>query len=93
MKFGNLLKKELRELITKQAILSMVFTMVLLIVMGQIMGGAMEEGMESASESANNIALCNQDDSEFTKNMLANMENTNVTLIERESDDYAAELE
>ena len=34
MKFGNLLKKELRELITFQALMGMVFTMVLLIVMG-----------------------------------------------------------
>lgn len=93
MKFGNLLKKELRELLTKQAILSMVFTMVLLIVMGQIMGGVMEDADTSAEEAAKNIALCNQDDSEFTKNMLANMENTNVTLVELESDDYAAELE
>ena len=47
MKFGNLLKKELRELITKQALISMVFTMALLIFMGQIMGGAMEEDRKS----------------------------------------------
>lgn len=93
MKFGNLLKKELRELLTKQAIISMVFTMVLLIVMGQVIGGAMQDADDSAEEAANNIALCNQDDSEFTKNMLENMENTNVTLVELESDDYAAELE
>lgn len=93
MKFGNLLKKELRELLTKQAIISMVFTMVLLIVMGQVIGGAMQDADDSAEEAANNIALCNQDDSEFTKNMLENMENANVTLVELESDDYAAELE
>ncbi|MDE6132395.1 MAG: ABC transporter permease [Oscillospiraceae bacterium] len=93
MKFGNLLKKELRELLTKQAIISMVFTMVLLIVMGQVIGGAMQDADNSAEDAANNIALCNQDDSEFTKNMLENMENTNVALVELESDDYAAELE
>lgn len=93
MKFGNLLKKELRELLTKQAIISMVFTMVLLIVMGQVIGGAMQDADDSAEEAANNIALCNQDDSDFTKNMLENMENTNITLVELESDDYAAELE
>lgn len=93
MKFGNLLKKELRELLTKQAIIGMVFTMALLIVMGQIVGVAMQNADSSAEEAAKNIALCNQDDSEFTKNMLKNMENTNITLIELESDDYAAELE
>ena len=31
MKLGNLLKKELRELLTKQAIFAMIFTCVLLI--------------------------------------------------------------
>lgn len=93
MKLGNLLKKELSELLTKQAIISMIFTMVLLMVMGQILGGAMKSADSSAEEAAKNIALCNYDDSEFTRNMLENMKDTNVTLIELESDDYAAELE
>lgn len=91
MKFGNLLKKELRELITKQAIISMVFTMVLLIVMGQIMGGAMEEGFDTST-----ITLCNQDDSEFTENVLKKIdssETTQINYVSFESDDYAAELE
>lgn len=91
MKFGNLLKKELRELITKQAIISMVFTMVLLIVMGQIMGGAMEEGFDTST-----ITLCNQDDSEFTAEVLKKIDESQTTTINYvtfESDDYAAELE
>lgn len=91
MKFGNLLKKELRELITKQAIISMVFTMVLLIVMGQIMGGAMEEGFDTST-----ITLCNQDDSEFTAEVLKKIEEsqtTSINYVTFESDDYAAELE
>lgn len=91
MKFGNLLKKELRELITKQAIISMVFTMVLLIVMGQIMGGAMEEGLDTST-----ITLCNQDDSEFTAEVLKKIDESQTTTINYvtfESDDYAAELE
>ena len=92
MKFGNLLKKELRELLTKQAIISMVFTMVLLIVMGQIMGTAMEEGISSSST----INLCNQDDSEFTAEVLKKIgasEETSINYVELQSDDYAAELE
>ncbi|MBP1561842.1 MAG: ABC transporter permease [Oscillospiraceae bacterium] len=91
MRFGNLLKKELRELITKQAIISMVFTMVLLIVMGQIMGSAMEESFDTST-----ITLCNQDDSEFTKELLAKVEaskETDINYVSLESDDYAAELE
>lgn len=91
MKFGNLLKKELRELITKQALISMVFTMVLLIVMGQIMGGAMEEGFDTST-----ITLCNQDDSEFTAEVLKKIDasqSTKINYVAFESDDYAAELE
>ncbi len=91
MKFGNILKKELRELITVQAIFSMIFTMVLLIVMGQIMGGAMEEGFDTSQ-----ITLCNQDDSEFTADVLKKVddsESTNINYVELQSDDYAAEME
>ncbi|MCH5350187.1 MAG: ABC transporter permease [Oscillospiraceae bacterium] len=91
MQFGNLLKKELRELITKQAIISMVFTMVLLIVMGQIMGTAMEEGFDTST-----ITLCNQDDSEFTSDLLEKInasESVKIKYVELQSDDYAAELE
>lgn len=91
MKFGNLLKKELRELITKQAIISMAFTMVLLIVMGQIMGTAMEESFNTST-----ITICSRDDSEFTKDMLAEVEASNsakLNYVDLISDDYAAELE
>ena len=91
MKFGNLLKKELRELITKQALISMIFTMVLLIVMGQIMGGAMEEGFDTST-----ITLCNQDDSVFTAEVLKKIDasqSTKINYVDFESDDYAAELE
>ncbi len=91
MKFGNLLKKELRELITPQAIVSMVATMVLLIVMGQIMGGAMEEGFDTST-----ITICNQDSSEFITEVLEKVEaseTTEINYVEFESEDYAAEME
>ena len=91
MKFGNLLKKELRELINAQAIFSMLFTMVLLIVMGQIMGHAMEEGFDTST-----ITLCNQDDSGFTAELLKKLddsESTDINYVELQSDDYAAEME
>lgn len=91
MKFGNLLKKELRELLTKQAIFSMVFTMVLLIAMGQFMGGAMEEGFDTST-----ITLCNQDASDFTADLLkkiSDSKSVNINYVELQSEDYAAEFE
>lgn len=91
MKFGNLLKKELRELITLQAMMGMIFTMVLFIVMGQVMGGAMEEGFDTST-----ITLCNQDNSAFTEDVLAAIQedgHTTINFVELQSEDYAAELE
>ncbi|MBQ3162203.1 MAG: ABC transporter permease [Oscillospiraceae bacterium] len=91
MKFGNLLKKELRELITLQAMMGMIFTMVLFIVMGQIMGGAMEEGFDTST-----ITLCNKDNSAFTDEVLDAVQasgETEINFVEIQSDDYAAELE
>lgn len=91
MKFGNLLKKELRELITLQAMMGMIFTMVLFIVMGQIMGGAMEEGFDTST-----INLCNQDNSAFTTDVLDAVQasgHTTINFVELQSEDYAAELE
>lgn len=91
MKFGNLLKKELGELITKQAIISMVFMLALFIFLGQILGGAMEESMNTSS-----ITVCCRDSSDFTKELLAKVTSdgtTEINYVDVQSDDYPAELE
>ncbi|MCD7730149.1 MAG: ABC transporter permease [Oscillospiraceae bacterium] len=91
MRFGNLLKKELGELITVQAIVSMVFVLVLFIFMGQVMGGAMEEGFDTST-----ITVCNKDNSEFTETVLSNVQEntyTEINFVDIQGEDYAAELE
>ena len=91
MKFGNLLKKELSELITPQAIASMVFVLVLYAFLGSVMGGAMEEGFDTSK-----ITLCNKDNSAFTSEMLDKITadgHTEINYIDIQSEDYAAELE
>lgn len=65
MKFGNLLKKELSELLTVQSIIAMLTTCFLLIIMGQTMGGAMEEAFNSSQ-----VNIVDMDGSEFTADML-----------------------
>ncbi len=65
MKLGNLLKKELKELLTVQALFSMVFTCLLLICMGQIMGSAMDEAMNNST-----VNIINYDSSDFTDEMI-----------------------
>lgn len=90
MKFGNLLKKELSELITPQAIFSMLFTCVLLIVLGQVMGSAMEEGFNTST-----VNICDLDNTEYTQDMLKNLESYGTTpdMVDIQGDDYAAELD
>lgn len=91
MRFGNLLKKELSELITKQAIISMVFVLILFVFMGQVMGHSMEEGFDTST-----INVCIQDDSEFTKNVVERVKagkTTALNIVELQSDNYYDELE
>ncbi|MBQ8781483.1 MAG: ABC transporter permease [Oscillospiraceae bacterium] len=91
MKFGNLLKKELGELITLQAMASMIMVLVLYAFLGQVMGGAMEEGFDTST-----ITLCNRDNSAFTLEMLDKITEDGSTVIDYvdiQGEDYAAELE
>lgn len=91
MKFGNLLKKELSELITKQAIISMVFVLVLFVFMGQIMGHSMEEGLDTST-----LNICIKDDSAFTQNVIDRIkadDTTELNIVDIQSDNYYDELE
>lgn len=91
MKFGNLLKKELSELITKQAIISMVFVLVLFVFMGQIMGHSMEEGLDTST-----LNICIKDDSAFTQNVIDRIKadgTTELNIVDIQSDNYYDELE
>lgn len=91
MKFGNLLKKELGELITKQAVISMVFVLVLFVFMGQIMGHSMEEGFDTST-----LNICIKDNSDFTKNVIDRIkadETTELNMVDIQSDNYYDELE
>ena len=90
-KFGNLLKKELSELITKQAIISMIFVLVLFVFMGQIMGRSMEKGFDTST-----LNICIKDDSDFTKNVINRIkadETTELNIVDIQSDNYYDELE
>lgn len=91
MKFGNLLKKELGELITKQAVISMVFVLVLFVFMGQIKGHSMEEGFDTST-----LNICIRDDSDFTKNVIERIKTdaaTELNIVDIQSDNYYDELE
>ena len=90
MKFGSLLKKELRSLINKQTILTMIVMFGLYAFMGQVMGHAIDEGMDTSS-----VNICSHDNSEFTQYILSELKDYGSVpqMYELQSDDYAAELD
>lgn len=94
MKFLNLLKKELREMLTPQT----VFTLIIMVVIMAAAGNAMTGAMDDATEESSKIVLCDQDDTDFTKSVIALMKNpadgieNDITLVDVKSDDYISEL-
>ncbi len=66
MKLGNLFKKEIKELLSPQAIFSIIFTCLLFVILGQFMGGVMDEAINNSTVNIRNL-----DNSEFTEKMLA----------------------
>lgn len=90
MKFGNLLKKELRELITPQALVSMGAMLLLFIFLGQMLGN-FTDSMENISSAT----ICVQDKTTFVDDILASLkeDNIEVTQVDLTSEDYAAELD
>lgn len=90
MKLGNLLKKELKELLTPQAIFSMIFTCVLLIVMGNVMGGAMDEALNNST-----VNIANLDSSEFTDEMIKKLPDygADPTVVTLQSEDFESEMQ
>ena len=95
MKFVNLLRKELKEMLTPQTILTLVIMVIILSVAGDAMSGVVEDAAEEISQ----ITICDQDDTEFTRSVIALMEHpgdgvqNQATEVELQSDDYAEELE
>ena len=94
MKFRTLFLKELREMLSTQAILMMVVSVVILSFAGQAMSKAVEESAETMMD----INICDKDDTEFTHNMIKFMTSNlakldgEVNVVEIDSEDYAAEL-
>ena len=89
MKLGNLLKKELRELLTKQAIFAMIFTCVLLICLGQFMGGVMDDAINNSQ-----VNIADLDGSRFTADMITALPDygADPEVVTLQSDDYFSEL-
>lgn len=90
MKFINLLKKELSELINKQMIFSLIFTVAIFFIMGNVMESATSEIVEEAK--SNKLSICNMDDSAVTEEMIESFKESGskVDLVTVEGNNYAS---
>lgn len=101
MKFINLLKKELTELINFQMLAGLVATVVIFMVLGGFMKTTINEAVDESENVTINI--CDRDQTEFTEEIIKNMKNGNqgadsnvsakVNIIECEGDNYSDILE
>ncbi|MDE5854111.1 MAG: ABC transporter permease [Ruminococcus sp.] len=87
MKFFNLLKKELAELITAQTIIGLIVTMALFMFLGNVMSTTMEE----VAKKEYSISLINRDKTDLTKGLIDALKssNTKVTEYNISGDDYS----
>jgi ABC-2 type transport system permease protein len=75
--FTNILKKEVKELITPQMIGSMIFMVVFFVFMGYMIGGITKE----AAGGEVNLAILDQDKSQPSKNIIDTLaKQANVTI-------------
>ena len=90
MKFINLLKKELSELINKQMIFSLIFMLAIFFIMGHVMESATSEIVEEAKSTT--LHICNMDDSAFTGEMLDHFKanGNEINLVSAAEDDLAS---
>jgi ABC-2 type transport system permease protein len=71
-KFINLLRKEIKELITMQLFISLLFTIFLFYFIGQMVKTEMKKAMR-----VQKIAVLNLDDSAFSKNLITGLKSAN----------------
>lgn len=90
MKFFNLLKKELSELLTLQTVAGIVVVMVLFLVLGNVMSASMEKAVQNEYT----ISVSDRDNTEFTSALKEQLRESGVKLTEYSTsgDDYSAIL-
>ena len=90
MKFGTLLKKEISQLLTKQAIISMIATVAIYVFMGQVMGNTLQKAEAKADQAAagGNFSIVCCDSGDFANKMIEDIRSkgTQVEILSTEND-------
>ncbi len=91
MKFMNLLKKELHELINAKMIIGLVITVMLLLSVGKIMSGVVDD----ASSDTGTVNISDRDDTELTHKIIDTLDSSgfDVHLFSEDNPDRAKLLE
>ena len=89
MKFINLLKKELTELLNVQMIATLGIMMLIFMIMGNLMTNAIQDVVDDASHPVVNI--CDQDDTELSHKLLEALKKSDgeVSVFDLDGSDYA----
>ena len=92
MKFINLLKKELSELINAQMIFGLVFSLALFFILGNVMQSVTNEITEDSKHPKVNV--CDLDDTDLTKDLISSLKESceKVNIISVSGEDYAAPM-
>ncbi|MGN0601770.1 MAG: ABC transporter permease, partial [Oscillospiraceae bacterium] len=91
MKFLNLLKKELREMLTVQTIATLVILVAVLSLAGKGLSGVIED----AAEDNSTITICDKDNTDFSEGIihyLIKSTPNDLQIVTLESDNYVKEL-
>lgn len=78
MKFVNLLKKELSELLNAQMLVGLAAILIIFMFLGNTMSDAISEEVTAMTKSYEKITICDLDNSDFTKDMLASFTESGV---------------
>ena len=99
MKFFNLLKKELKEMLTIQTIA----TLVIIVAVLSFAGKGLSNAIDDATEEGSSVTICDQDNTEFSKGIISTLQQnvtknlqsdvTELNIVELKNDDYSKELE
>jgi len=87
MKFFNLLKKELAELLNLQTVISLAVTMAMLMFLGSFMSSTIEEAVKQEYT----VTLCDRDKTDFTAELIETLRKNNaiVNEVTSDSEDYS----
>lgn len=101
MKFINLLKKELSELVNFQMLIGLVATVAIFMILGGVMKTTIDEAVDESENITINI--CDRDNTDFTESIIETIDAVNddpdsnvtakINIIECEGEDYSAILE